>query len=126
MREEQPQPMIKVVSDVDDTLVSSGGIWPAGIDRRIPRGAMYPGAGTLFRELHRHSNSTTARTGKAAVFEAASLLLLTARPKAYKGMSENFSFKVHDGRLAFFSYFSSHFIFADCSALLCSIFLCLL
>ena len=27
----------KVLSDVDDTLYSSGGMFPAGIDRRYPR-----------------------------------------------------------------------------------------
>ena len=38
------QPAIKVISDVDDTLVSSGGRWPAGCDKRIP--------GTKFTPAH--------------------------------------------------------------------------
>ena len=32
----------KILSDVDDTLICSGGVWPAGVDRRFSRKAMYP------------------------------------------------------------------------------------
>ena len=32
-----PGVMLKVVSDIDDTLFSSGGSWPAGIDNRYPK-----------------------------------------------------------------------------------------
>ena len=37
-------PQIKIVCDMDDTLICSGGRWPAGLDRQIPRGTAYPGA----------------------------------------------------------------------------------
>eukprot|EP00887_Chlorella_sp_A99_P001892 scaffold18.g1892.t1 len=43
----------QVVSDIDDTLFSSGGSWPAGIDNRYPKKCYYPGALTLYTELDR-------------------------------------------------------------------------
>ena len=45
------QPWRKILSDVDDTLVSSGGRFPAGMDRRLPRHAVYPGVLAFYREL---------------------------------------------------------------------------
>ena len=42
---------VKVVSDVDDTLWSSGGHFPAGIDTRLPKHVFYPGVFALYREL---------------------------------------------------------------------------
>jgi len=42
---------IKILSDIDDTLFSSGGHFPAGCDRRIPRHEYYPGLLQLFREV---------------------------------------------------------------------------
>ena len=46
-----PGVTLKVVSDIDDTLVCSGGHYPAGVDRRLPRGCAYPGACAFFNEL---------------------------------------------------------------------------
>ena len=43
--------MMQVVSDIDDTLMCSGGTWPAGRDMRYPRKCMYPGALALYSEL---------------------------------------------------------------------------
>lgn len=34
--------MLKVVSDIDDTLMSSGGHFPAGVDTRFPKYAPHP------------------------------------------------------------------------------------
>jgi hypothetical protein len=42
---------IKVLSDVDDTLWSSGGRWPAGCDKRYLSHVVYPGVLALFEEL---------------------------------------------------------------------------
>ena len=42
---------VQVVSDIDDTLMCSGGTWPAGRDTRYPRKCMYPGALALYAEL---------------------------------------------------------------------------
>lgn len=46
----QGNPM-KILSDVDDTLWSSGGKWPAGIDTSYPSHAVYPGALCFYEEL---------------------------------------------------------------------------
>ena len=46
-----PGVTLKVVSDIDDTLVCSGGHYPAGVDRRLPKGCPYPGACALLNEL---------------------------------------------------------------------------
>jgi hypothetical protein len=43
--------LLKIVSDIDDTLMCSGGHWPAGCDRRYPRKCIYPGALAFFKEL---------------------------------------------------------------------------
>lgn len=41
----------KVISDVDDTFLSSGGRYPAGIDTTYPRHCIYPGAICFYKEL---------------------------------------------------------------------------
>ena len=43
--------LLKIVSDIDDTLMCSGGHWPAGCDRRYPRKCIYPGVLAFFKEL---------------------------------------------------------------------------
>lgn len=43
--------MRKVLSDIDDTLYSSGGHAPAGVDKRYPKHALYPGLLRLYHEL---------------------------------------------------------------------------
>lgn len=48
---EGPSTVRKVLSDIDDTLYSSGGHFPAGADHRFPKGQVYPGVLALFREL---------------------------------------------------------------------------
>jgi len=42
---------VKVLSDVDDTLYSSGGHFPAGCDRSYPRHTLYPGCLKIFQIL---------------------------------------------------------------------------
>jgi hypothetical protein len=41
----------QVVSDIDDTLMSSGGSYPAGRDMRYPRDCVYPGVLAFYNEL---------------------------------------------------------------------------
>lgn len=43
---------LKVVTDIDDTLVCSGNHWPAGVDGRYAKGTPYPGLTAFLRELH--------------------------------------------------------------------------
>jgi hypothetical protein len=96
IREKYEEKATKVVSDVDDTLICSGGRWPAGVDKRLPRKAIYPGVDKLFQEIHAHcSQHCTSMVSKeyAPFFQSSSLVFLTARPKSYKGMSEIYSYK---------------------------------
>jgi len=51
------RPRVKIVSDIDDTLWSSGGHYPAGVDERLPKQVVYPGALALFREIIHDANS---------------------------------------------------------------------
>ncbi len=48
-----PGAVLKVLSDIDDTVFSSGGSFPAGVDARLPRKCYYPGALALFAVLDR-------------------------------------------------------------------------
>jgi hypothetical protein len=43
--------MLKIVSDIDDTLMSSGGSFPAGCDRTYPRHCIYPGVLAFYSEM---------------------------------------------------------------------------
>ena len=49
--------LLQVVSDIDDTLMCSGGFWPAGRDTRYPKRCQYPGALTFYSELDIGYNS---------------------------------------------------------------------
>ena len=42
---------LQVVSDIDDTLMSSEGHFPAGSDLRFPRNCVYPGVLAFYRAL---------------------------------------------------------------------------
>ncbi|GMI07390.1 hypothetical protein TrRE_jg11027 [Triparma retinervis] len=73
---------IKVITDVDDTLKSSGGVKAAGvalggIDVQYPRGAMYPGVFQFMFELTVHSSSSPMN-----------LAVLTARAEEFKAALE--------------------------------------
>lgn len=86
---------IKVCSDIDDTLYSSGGRFPAGCDRQYPRGVVYPGCTTLFRVLDKTWEPNAP---------SSNLAFLSARPHVYKSWSEKKSYDlfwelVEHGRL---------------------------
>jgi len=71
----QGRERLKVLSDIDDTLYSSGGKFPAGCDHRWPRRRFYPGVFAFYRGLDRcHLD-----TGRSV---AQSLLLLPRRKPA--------------------------------------------
>ena len=78
----------KILSDVDDTLTSSGGSYPSGIDKRYTKKVVYPGVIGLYRELdlgiYRPDSETFSNTGN--------LVFLSARPHLYKDMSEKHNF----------------------------------
>ncbi|CAI5741184.1 unnamed protein product [Hyaloperonospora brassicae] len=50
-RSRKQQAWRKVLGDVDDTLYSSGGRYPAGLDTRFPRHTLCPGVLAFYREL---------------------------------------------------------------------------
>lgn len=77
----------KILSDVDDTLTSSGGSYPAGIDKRYAKRVVYPGVIGLYRELDLPiigPEEFPSNTGN--------LVFLSARPHLYKDMSEKHNF----------------------------------
>jgi len=77
----------KVLSDVDDTLTSSGGSYPAGMDKRYNKKVVYPGVIGLYRELDLGiygPDEMRTNTGN--------LVFLSARPHLYKDMSEKHNF----------------------------------
>ncbi|GAB4822692.1 hypothetical protein N2152v2_009738 [Parachlorella kessleri] len=65
-----PGVVLKILSDIDDTLFCSGGAFPAGTDKRYPKKCFYPGALALYAELDRcfaKRHSATLRTLRAGV-----------------------------------------------------------
>jgi hypothetical protein len=87
-RSRKHQAWRKVLSDVDDTLYSSGGRYPAGLDTRYPRHTLYPGVLPFYRELDMGTvgpdDWTDDRVGN--------LVFLSARPHVYKDVSEKKSY----------------------------------
>lgn len=79
----------KILSDVDDTLVSSGGSYPAGIDKRYPKKLVYPGVLAFYREL----DLGTSGPEEWPESRVGNLVFLSARPHVYKDMSEQSSFR---------------------------------
>lgn len=79
----------KILSDVDDTLTSSGGSWPAGIDNSFPKKAIYPGVMSFYRELDLGVTSDNDQWDSSRV---GNLVFLSARPHVYKDMSENVTY----------------------------------
>ena len=78
----------KILSDVDDTLLSSGGLYPAGIDKRYPRKVVYPGVLAFYREL----DLGTTGPEDWPEHRVGNLVFLSARPHVYKDMSEKSNF----------------------------------
>jgi hypothetical protein len=78
----------KVLSDVDDTLYCSGGMYPAGIDKRYPKKTVYPGCLAFYREL----DLGTAGPEEWQENRVGNLVFLSARPHVYKDISEKHNF----------------------------------
>lgn len=78
----------KVLSDVDDTLYCSGGRYPAGMDTRYPRHAVYPGVLSFYRELDMGMAGSDEWTDD----RVGNLVFLSARPHVYKDVTEKKSF----------------------------------
>ena len=78
----------KVLSDVDDTLCSSGGSYPAGIDKRYAKKVVYPGVLTFYRELDLGTQGPIEWPEN----RVGNLVFLSARPHVYKDVSEKMNF----------------------------------
>jgi len=78
----------KILSDVDDTLLSSGGHYPAGIDKKYPKKVVYPGVLAFYREL----DLGTSGPDDWPEHRVGNLVFLSARPHVYKDMSEKSNF----------------------------------
>ncbi|OWZ09163.1 hypothetical protein PHMEG_00018176 [Phytophthora megakarya] len=87
-RNRKQQAWRKVLSDVDDTLYSSGGSYPAGLDTRYPRHTLYPGVLPFYREL----DMGTVGPDEWTDDHVGNLVFLSARPHVYKDVSEKKSY----------------------------------
>ncbi|KAG1685342.1 hypothetical protein DVH05_008447 [Phytophthora capsici] len=87
-RNRKQQAWRKVLSDVDDTLYSSGGRYPAGLDTRYPRHTLYPGVLPFYREL----DMGTVGPDEWTDDRVGNLVFLSARPHVYKDVSEKKSY----------------------------------
>ena len=67
----------KILSDVDDTLFSSGGKFPAGIDMSYPVRTVYPGVLTFYKEL----DLGVSHSGEWSEGRLGNLVFLSARPR---------------------------------------------
>ena len=76
---------LKVLSDVDDTLYSSGGKFPAGADEEYPKHQLYPGCLKFFKYLDHQGAEDDS---------ACNLVFLSARPHAYKDVAEEHSYRL--------------------------------
>lgn len=87
-RRQRMQQWRKVLSDVDDTLCSSGGTYPAGIDKRYSKKTVYPGVLAFYRELDLGIEGPDEwQDGQVG-----NLVFLSARPHIYRDMSEKHNF----------------------------------
>lgn len=87
---------LKVLSDLDDTLVCSGGHFPAGVDKRFPRRVVYPGIMPLYLELVLPSLEATpaSKFGLEPQQYYSGLVFLSARPHLVKDVSEQVSYNM--------------------------------
>jgi hypothetical protein len=82
----------KILSDVDDTLMCSGGSWPAGMDTAYPKKAIYPGVLAFYRELDLGDSAGGDEEWNCNTRDG-NLVFLSARPHVYKDVSENVTYK---------------------------------
>ncbi len=84
----------KVLSDVDDTLFSSGGRFPAGMDTKFSHHTLYPGVLAFYKELD--LGLFDASHGEWPADWKGNLAFVSARPHVYKDWSQAKSYKLFD------------------------------
>mmetsp|Transcript_29911 Transcript_29911/g.41649 ORF Transcript_29911/g.41649 Transcript_29911/m.41649 type:complete len:593 (-) Transcript_29911:107-1885(-) len=82
----------KILSDVDDTLFSSGGRFPAGIDATYKHHELYPGVLAFYKELD--LGLAKSNNGEWPPHWRGNLAFLSARPHVYKDWSQAKSYKL--------------------------------
>ena len=90
------QTLRKILSDVDDTLFSSGGKYPAGLDARFPPYQVYPGVLEFYKELDLGVDNPCSASGYWNPADLGNLVFLSARPHVYKDKSERASLAVFE------------------------------
>ena len=101
----------KILSDVDDTLLCSGGVFPAGSDKSYPRKALYPGVLAFYRELDLGTNSDFAEWQPQMV---GNLVFLSARPHVYKDVAESVIFEKVRSLQERYNLYTSPTLLAGC------------
>merc|ERR1711871_1805715 len=83
------RPWLKILSDADDTFLSSGGRYPAGCDSTYPRKEVYPGVISFYREVDLGPDPWVDKyEGIWPEGQVGNLALLSARPHLYKDVLE--------------------------------------
>jgi len=83
---------VKILSDVDDTLYSSGGSFPAGCDSRYPKHTVYPGCLQLFHMLDEEHQRLQKDEDHSRV--TCNVAFLSARPHVSKDYAERHSYEL--------------------------------
>lgn len=83
------QVLRKVLSDVDDTFLSSGAHFPAGIDGRFQKKQIYPGVAAFMRQLDTAFGLSSELLGSETGRKTGNVTFLSARPRVHKGVMEN-------------------------------------
>eukprot|EP00164_Ancoracysta_twista_P006208 GFYU01008610.1.p1 GENE.GFYU01008610.1~~GFYU01008610.1.p1 ORF type:complete len:663 (-),score=153.78 GFYU01008610.1:108-2096(-) len=91
--ESESSHMVKILSDVDDTLYCSGGDGIAGIDKSFNKKDVYPGVLQFYMELDMGPYS---EMGLWEEGRCGNLVFLSARPHLYKDVSESASYALFD------------------------------
>lgn len=89
-----PAAVLKVLSDIDDTVFSSGGSFPAGLDVRYPRKCFYPGALAFYSALDRcfaqKYSATLAKLNAKSEQTADGLMFCSKGTRATQASDESF------------------------------------
>ncbi len=93
------QAKTKIISDFDDTIECSGGMYPAGCDRRYERHVAYPGVGMFYREIDLCGSGDVVSgivargwpndTEEGGIQRLGNLAVISARPR---GLAEHSSY----------------------------------
>eukprot|EP00656_Telonema_subtile_P020213 TRINITY_DN2136_c0_g1_i1.p1 TRINITY_DN2136_c0_g1~~TRINITY_DN2136_c0_g1_i1.p1 ORF type:complete len:768 (-),score=159.32 TRINITY_DN2136_c0_g1_i1:116-2419(-) len=87
---------LKILSDLDDTLYSSGGDGIGGVDLTLEKHVLYPGVLSFLHELDLGPVIGAGREQIAASPNLGNLVFLSARPHLYKNMSESYSYSLFE------------------------------